>query len=407
MWRRLAALCAWGLISAGMTFAGAAPALAEAAGSTAAASDGGSVNVGNDMEQTTKVTTAQTSALAVGNLSNFVHATVKSRFGMAPSSQPQSVSVADQKDAGDELNELATVLQTDMLVPAAQQALNEGNFDHLLVAGAKMANKALDAVGRPYGLWFRGASTLVDHEKTAGAYSGSTLSLGGGADYRFGNKILAGLALTYEQGDIAATFNSVDLAGEGATVAPYIGWRPLPQLMLDASIGVSTLDYNAQRSDNGVSAQFDALRVFGGLNGTGTFRFGPLRLSPTAGLQYLEERQDSHSDGGGVSISDQTVNVGRLRSGMEIGYTLDREYIGFGLEPYVRSSGEWDFQQPAAVTLSTDETVNPSRYGGGLAGGLNLFNDNGLTGKVEGRLDSIGRADYESVAIQGSVRYGF
>jgi len=408
MWRRLAVLCAWGLISTGVTFAGAAPALAASAGCAAADSDScSSANVGGDMEQTAKLTTAQTSALAVRNLSNFVNATVKGRFGVRPSPQPQSFPVAGQTDGDDEPNALATVLQADTLVPAAQQALNEGNFDRLLIAGARMANKALGAIGRPYGLWLRGASTFVDHEKSGGAYSGTELTLGGGADYRFDNTMLAGLAVTYERGDIDSTFNAVDLTGEGATVAPYVGWRPIPELTLDASIGVSALDYNAQHGDGEVTAQFEALRTFGSVNGTGAFHLGSLRLSPTTGLQYLEERQDGYTDSSGGSISEQTVRVGRFRGGMEIGYTLERENIGFGLEPYVRSSGEWDFRRPAAVVLASDETIRPGRYGGNVAGGLNLFNDDGLTGNLEGSLDSIGRADYESVTIQGSIRYGF
>lgn len=409
MWRRLTALCAWGLISAGVTCAGATTALADSAGCAAVDSNGGcSATSSNDRKRATKLTTTQTSALAVTSVSTFVNATVKSRFGVKPSPKPQSFSAVDQKaDVDQELKQVASVLPADMLVPAARQALNEGNFDRLLIAGAKVADKALDAIGRPYGLWLRGRSAIVDNERSGGAYDGTALSLAGGADYKFHNDMLAGLAVAYERGDIDTTFNTGDLTSEGATVAPYIGWRPIPALTLDANIGVSALDYTALRSDGAAAARFDAFRMFGSLNGTGAFHFGSLRVSPTAGLQYFQERQDGYTDSSGLSISEQTVGGGRLSSGMEIGYTLEQEYIGFGLEPYVRSSGEWDFGRPVAVALTTGETVRPARYGGNLAGGLNLFNDKGLTGKLEGSLDNIGRADDESATIQGSVRYGF
>jgi outer membrane autotransporter protein len=409
MWRGLAALCGWGLISAGVTFAGATPALAESAGcATTDRNTGSSADAGNDIEQATKLTTTQTSALAVTNFSNFVNARVKSRFNSAPSPKRKSVSATDQADSGDELKQLASLLQVDMLVPAARQALDDGNFDRLLILGTNMADKALDVIGRPYGLWFRGASTFVDHEKSGGDYSGTELSLGGGADYRFRKDLLTGLAVSYERGAIDnTTFNTGDLTSEGATVAPYVGWRPIPELTLDANIGVGSLEYSSQRDDGAIAAQFDGLRAFGSLNGTGAFHFGLLRLSPTAGVLYFNERQDGYTDSSGVSVSEQTVSLGRLSSGMEIGYTMGQQSIGFGFEPYTRLAGEWDFVRPDTVALTSGETVRPGQYGANLAGGLNLFNGEGLSGKFEGSLDSIGRADYENFTVQGSVRYGF
>jgi outer membrane autotransporter protein len=409
MWQRLAVLCAWGLVSAGVTFVGPTRALAESAGCAAAdANTGSSAAVGCDTEQATKLTTAQTSALAVANLSNFVNATVKSRFNSAPSPKRKSVSATDQATGNDELKQLVSVFQVDRLVPAAQQALNDGNYDGLMIVGTNMTDKALGVIGRPYGLWFRGASAAVDQEKSGGAYSGTELSLGGGADYRFGKSRLAGLAVAYERGDIDNTaFSTGDLTSEGATLAPYFGWRPMPELTLDASVGVGSFEYSALRDDGTIGAQFDALRAFGSLNGTGAFLFGSLRLTPTAGVLYFNEQQDGYTESSGVSVSEQTVSLGRLSSGMEIGYTLGQEYIGFGLEPYTRFAGEWDFVRPDAAALTSGETIRPGPYGANLAGGLNLFNDEGLSGKFEGSLDSIGRADYENFTVQGSVRYGF
>lgn len=407
MWRRLATLCAWGLISAGVTSAGATPAMAGPAGCAAADNNSSSsADVGSDMKQATELTTAQTSALAVANFSNFVNATVKSRFDSGPSAKRKSVSATDREN-DDDLKQLASLLPANMLVPAAQQALNDGNFDRLLIAGAKVADKAIDAIGRPFGLWFRGASTFVDDDWSAGAYNGTELSLGAGADYRFRKDMVAGLAVAYERGNIDTSFATGDLTGDGTTVAPYVGWRPIPELTLDTNIGVSALDYTSQRSDDADVARFDAQRIFGGLNGSGAFHFGSLRLSPTAGLLYFEERQGGYTDSSGVSISEQAVSGGRLSSGIEASYTFDQEYAGFGLEPYVRFVGKWDFVQQDAVTLTTGETVRPGQYSGNLAGGLNLFNDAGLTGDLKGSLDRIGHADYENVTVQGSIRYGF
>jgi hypothetical protein len=392
-----------------MTIADATPALADDAGSvTAESNDGGSSDVRKDTKQATKPSTALTSAMAMANFSNFVDTTAKNRFADTPTPKPQSFPTTDQTARDEEVKRLASLLQADMLVPATQQALNEGNFDSLLIAGAKVADKVLDAIGRPYGMRFRGASVSISDDQSRGAYAGTELSLGGGADYRFHKDMLAGLAMAYERGGINTAFDTGGRTSEGATVAPYVGWRPIPELTLATRIGVSALGYSAAHDDGANTAGFDALRLFGSLNGTGAFHFGSLRLSPTAGLRYSEERQDGYTDGSGVAISEQTVSFGRLSSGLEVGYRLEQEYIGLGLEPYLRFAGDWDFVRPDDVSTAAGATAHRSQYAANLAGGLNLFNDAGLTGDLEGSLDRIGRADEErNVTIRGSLRYGF
>ena len=363
-------------------------------------------DVGNDLKQAAELTTAQTSALAVTNFSNFINAAVARRFTAGPAGVPPAFSETAHGQPDDTWAQVASLLPADALVAGVQQVLGDGGTDRLLLAGAQLADNVLDAANRPFGIWVNGAATFVDYDRAGGAYSGHVLSLGGGADYQIDDGLLAGLALAYERGNIDTTFNTGDLISNGVSIAPYVGWQPLPDLTLDANAGISLLNYDTARSGGTVTAGYDALRVFGSVNASGSFRFEGLRLSPLAGVLYFQERQDPYTDSTGTAVAGQTVRLGRFSGGLEAGYTV-MVYEAFGVEPYMRLEGEWDFVRPGSVILTTGEIVRPGQYGGSVAGGLNLFDGSGFTGNVEASLDSIGRADYDSLTLQGTLRFAF
>lgn len=262
------------------------------------------------------------------------------------------------------------------------------------------------ATGRPFGLWVNGAASFLDSTAEGGAYSGDVLSLALGADYAIGEDVLAGLALGYERGDIDTGFNASELTSSGFTVAPYVGWQPIEELVLDASVGVAVLGYDTRRNSGTVESSFDATRAFAALNATGNFRFDGLRLSPLAGVLYFREEQDGYTDSGGTTVGSQTIDLGRFTAGVEAGYRFGLGE-GLAIEPYARIEGEFDFIEAGEVRLTTGESYRPGRYGGSVAGGLNLFSAAGFAGSVEASYDSLGRDNYDSFTVQGTVRFAF
>src|SRR5690606_7079465 len=118
------------------------------------------------------------------------------------------------------------------------------------------------------------------------------------------------------------------------------------------------------------------------------------------------ERQEAYTDSAGTAVAGQTVDLGRLTAGIEAGYGI---VLGeaLTLEPYARLEGEFDFIQADEVTLTTGEKFRPGRYGGSVAGGLNLVSGAGVTGNVEASYDAIGRGSYDSVTVQGTLRVAF
>ena len=64
------------------------------------------------------------------------------------------------------------------------------------------------------------------------------------------------------------------MASSGFTAAPYVGWQPIPELVHDASIGVTLLDYEISRASDTLEGEYDATRGFAAINATGNFRCG-------------------------------------------------------------------------------------------------------------------------------------
>lgn len=385
----------------------------------------GSSDVGSDPGQAAQLVTVQTSTAAVASFSSFVNQAVARRFAAGPADEAGQVAerlgpLAPQGGAFGagglsggssapevERVQVASLLPLGQLLGAATGALGGGGgLEQLAVSGAELADNALAATGRPFGLWANGAASFLDSTAEGGAYSGDVLSLALGVDYALAEDVLAGLALGYERGDIDTGFNAGELTSSGFTVAPYVGWQPIDELVLDASVGVTVLGYDTHRNSGTVESSFDATRAFAALNATGNFRFDGLRLSPLAGVLYFREEQDGYTDSGGTAVGSQTIDLGRFTAGVEAGYRFGLG-DGLAIEPYARIEGEFDFIEAGQVRLTTGESYRPGRYGGSVAGGLNLFSGAGFAGSLEASYDSLGRDSYDSFTVQGMLRFAF
>jgi outer membrane autotransporter protein len=383
-------------------------------------------DVGTDPGQASRLVTVQTSTAAVASFSSFINSAVARRLGAGPAAPAGTVAESlpgatgvpggilaggaptgeGPAGPGRVPTQVASLLPVGQLMGAATSAIDGGSLTPLAVAGAQLADNALAAADRPFGLWISGAATFLDNHADGGQYAGEVLSLAGGADHAISETLLVGVALGYERGDINTTFNAGDLVSNGFTAAPYAGWQPIPELVLDATVGVTFLDYDLSRAAGAVEGAFDATRAFGAINATGIFRFDRLRLSPLAGVLYFREMQDGYTDSAGTVVDGQTIDLGRLTAGVEAGYgiPLGERLV---LEPYARLEGEFDFIEADAVTLTTGERFRPGRYGGSVAGGLNLISGQGFAGTIEASYDAIGRDDFDSVTVQGTLRFAF
>jgi outer membrane autotransporter protein len=170
-----------------------------------------------------------------------------------------------------------------------------------------------------------------------------------GADYLLTSSILVGALVQYDwAGERSKTFGS-EVSGQGVMAGPYVSVRLTPNLFLDARAAWGL-------SDNKVDPfglyedTFATNRWLASANLTGNWRFGNIRLTPSAGVTYVEEKQHSYVDALGVFIPSQTVSLGRFAVGPEIAY---RFVTGSGatIEPHVSLKGIWDFDKPDVATV--------------------------------------------------------
>jgi len=156
-----------------------------------------------------------------------------------------------------------------------------------------------------------------------------------GADKLLMGKLVIGLALGYEDTDIATAYNGGNNEIEGFSVVPYFAYLINDVFSIDAAAGYTTLDYNTDRIDNvsggTIVGEFDADRWFitSGINATlvhNQWIFGA-----RAGYLYTEEKQDGYTETGPNTariIRDRHIDLSQGILALNISYS-------FGwLEPY-------------------------------------------------------------------------
>jgi outer membrane autotransporter protein len=190
-----------------------------------------------------------------------------------------------------------------------------------------------------------------------------------GADYLVTSSVLVGALVQFDWMTEKSKTLLSNVQGNGVMAGPYASVRLTPNLFFDARAAWGT-------SDNKVDPfglyqdKFTTSRWLAHANLTGNWQFGNYRVTPSAGLTYVEETQRSYTDTLGVLIPEQTVALGRFSVGPEIAY----RYLapsGVTYEPHVSVKGVWDFKRPDATSVDglivTGNTLSASVETGLLA----------------------------------------
>ncbi|MGE4220955.1 MAG: autotransporter outer membrane beta-barrel domain-containing protein, partial [Alphaproteobacteria bacterium] len=244
--------------------------------------------------------------------------------------------------------------------------------------------------------WLRGAYTSITNTDRGGEFEGGATNVVGGVDYLFQNTkipVLVGLSGGYENTDIDTTFNTGTFEGNGFTLAPYIGLRLLPNLLIDMNVGMSWIDYDVSRTVGGSkrTGSFDATRLFYGANATYNHFANNWRLSPTVGIIHMREEQDGYTENNGTAVLGSAIDLTRAKAGVEVGYNLGGVNKTLtGIEPFVKMIGEYDIESEDGVDLGNGVTSSDEKYGAVAGGGVNLKLGEMVSGTLDGSYNSIG-----------------
>ena len=259
---------------------------------------------------------------------------------------------------------------------------------------------------RRWNVWAAGNVFGVNVDRSGAAFDGRLYSVLAGVDYKIVQQFLVGVAGGWERYDLDTSFNGGTFKGTGYTVGPYLGLKITPSLVLDVWAGWTRVNYDLTSTATGAleSGSFDANRYFVSANLTGHFAWEGFRITPRAGLLYASERQPEYTSSLGNRIAAQTVELGKLMLGPEIGYRFEIPSMRLVLEPYAFIRGEYDFARSGTIALGT-AVVRPDRWGARAGGGLIASSQSGITLRIGASYDSIGRS--EEQVIRGEARIGF
>lgn len=199
----------------------------------------------------------------------------------------------------------------------------------------------------------------ASHNRTGNSFqplqsSGNVTVLMAGVDYRVLDNLLVGLAVTGERSrtNLDYVAGGGNLAGDGYSIAPYLGYVINRALSLDATVGYGTTKYDI--AGGGVTGSFRGSRTFGsiGLN----YRYeglGPRWLvTGRAAVLGASTRLGSFTASNGTFVDSGTSDVSQLRLGAQVSYAAGT------VNPYVGLTYVYDVSRPGAVTVGGQTSAN-------------------------------------------------
>jgi hypothetical protein len=227
-----------------------------------------------------------------------------------------------------------------------------------------------------------------------------------GMDYLIHPAVLIGILTEVdwakESGQLAPLGVSGSSAnGVGWMVGPYTAMKLTPQVTFDARVAYGQSN-NAVNPFGLYDDTFNTDRALAAARLSGTWRYGPWRISPEASLIYFNETQKSFTDALGIFIPGQSVNLGRFTFGPEVGYPI-RERDGTVYEPYLGLKGVYDFSKQDAVALDGSLSA-PETLRGKVEAGVSYKTSSGMAIQGSASYDGLGAKGFEDIQGQVSLR---
>ena len=227
-------------------------------------------------------------------------------------------------------------------------ALADDLWGKLLAAdgGAAGSDQSLD-FGR-LGVFINGSISLGDKDRTdnVAGFDFTTTGITVGADYRFTDQLIAGLAAGYVNTDTDLDARGGSLDTDGYSLSLYGTYFQEKGMYLDGIITYGNNDYDQSRRiiynldevavNQKAKSSFDGHQWSAALGGGYSFNRGPLNFGPTLRLEYVKANVDGYRermsaptlDGGGwaVRIGDQQAKSFTSQLGGELSYAMSQSW---------------------------------------------------------------------------------
>ncbi len=208
--------------------------------------------------------------------------------------------------------------------------------------GSEGGGSAADWMIGKLGIFISGDGTFIERDSTE-LESGYDAAAGGvtaGADYRFSDAFVAGVAVNYSSTDTAFWSSAGGLDTDVLTGTLYASFAPDEHFFFDAYAGYAGLDYDGRRvisfTASGVSFGAGAFTdtdgrqwIAGAAAGYDLF-FGPLTVGPHAQFNYSDIDIDGYTETGGggftIAFGDQSITSAESVLGAHASYAVSMSW---------------------------------------------------------------------------------
>ena len=252
-------------------------------------------------------------------------------------------------------------------------------------------------------VWINGGYATFDEDQTAIDSDGDTYTLAVGADWVFSSRFLAGLSVAGGTTDTTTTFNSGSIDTNTYTVTPYfvtiLGKNR--NLLLDGAVGYSMSDNDAERTSGTITSSYDSSNWFATANLTYLISRGKFTLRPKVGVFWMDNTTDGYTESGGTVVAESDTQLGRLSAGVRVDYAATRV-----LTPFVSVAGEYDFESEDYSSFTSGNRPSQEKTGATIGLGTEIRLSDRTTGNLSGTT-AVGRDDYSTYTLSGSLRFNF
>ncbi len=218
-----------------------------------------------------------------------------------------------------------------------------------------------------------------------------------GVDYLLTPNVLVGALIQFDWMKESANTLSSTVDGHGTMGGPYISLRLTPDIFLDSRFAWGMSNNNVNPFGY-YTDTFSTDRWLAHAKLSGNWRWDDFRVTPSVAVDYAQERQHDYTDSLGFLIPSQTVSLGRLSFGPEIG----RRFVaanGVVYEPMASLIGQWDFVKTEVIGLNGLPADSDRLHAKAMVG-LQARSPNGFSAKVAGTYDGIGNSSFQSTGVE-------
>jgi len=223
----------------------------------------------------------------------------------------------------------------------------------------------------------------------------------GGVDYRMTNRIVAGVALSYEDVDITTTFNTGSIKTTGVGISPYAVFKLTDKVSADINASYTVLDTDTTRTGGAVTGQFDADRITLGANLNVNHSIKKFFMSGSVGFLYINESQDSYTESNGTFVSALDISIGQGRVSATVGYNFGK------FQPFLTAQLQHEFWAPSAALLGGGlASPEEDTTGVVVGGGINFALSDTVAGTISAS-STEARENFSLYSISGRIRVQF